>query len=99
MRVREPRARLRLELVAGQVLRIEGERLGEIALEVGGALAGDAVDEIERDVFKSGITKSVHGTADDFGRGRPLERREQVRREALGAQRDPVDAAREEKPG
>ncbi len=46
------------------MLRLEGERLGEIALEVGGALAGDAVDEIERDVVKSGIAKSVHGAPD-----------------------------------
>ena len=57
VRVGEARARLRLELVAGQVLRLERERLGEVALEVGGALAGDAVDEIERDVVKSGITR------------------------------------------
>src|SRR5215210_1624174 len=59
--VREARARLRLELVAGEVLRLERERLGEVGLEVGGALAGDAVDQVERDVLEAGRAQSAHG--------------------------------------
>ena len=70
MRVREARTRLRLELVAREVLRLERERLGEVALEVGGALAGDPVEEIEADVVESGITKSVHGAPDVVGPAR-----------------------------
>ena len=56
VRAGEPRARFRLELVAREMLRLERERRTQIALEVGGALAGHPVDEIERDVVKSGIT-------------------------------------------
>ncbi len=67
MGVREPRSGLRLELVAGQVLRLERQRLGEIGSEVGGALAGDAVEKIERDVVESGITESVHSASDVVG--------------------------------
>ena len=55
------------------MLRLERERLGEVALEVGGALARDAVDEIERDVVESGITKTVHGATDVVGPRAPLE--------------------------
>ena len=49
------------------MLRLERQRLGEIRSEVGGALAGDAVEEIERDVVESGITESVHGASDVVG--------------------------------
>src|SRR5438093_159505 len=41
--VGKPRPRLRLELVAREMLRLERERLAQIALEIGGALAGDPV--------------------------------------------------------
>jgi hypothetical protein len=37
----EARSRLGLELVARQVVRLERERLVEVAIEVGGALAGN----------------------------------------------------------
>jgi hypothetical protein len=51
----EARARLRLQLVAGQVLRPKRDRLTQVTLEVGGALAGNAVDEVEGYVVKLGI--------------------------------------------
>jgi hypothetical protein len=53
--MRESRPRLRLELVARKVLRLELERRCEIAVEIGGALAWNPVDEVERDVVESGI--------------------------------------------
>ena len=55
MRVREARSGLRLLLVGGNVLGLERQGIGEVACEVGGLLARDAVDEIERDVVNSGI--------------------------------------------
>ena len=58
--VREPRSRLRLELVARQVLGLERQGVREVRIEVGGALAGDPVDEIERNVVETGITESLH---------------------------------------
>ena len=84
----EARTRLRLELVAREVLGLEREGLGEVAVEVGGALARNAVDEIERDVVESGIAKSVHGAADVVRRRLSLEHLEQVGLEALRAERD-----------
>jgi hypothetical protein len=85
--VGEARPRLRLELVAGQVLRLEREGVVEVRLEIGGALAGDPVDEIERDVAKSGITKMMHGAADVVRAGNTLEHLQQLRPEALRAER------------
>src|SRR5207248_4444610 len=41
--------RLRLELVAGQMLRLERESVAEIGLEVGGLLARDPDGDIDRD--------------------------------------------------
>src|SRR5438105_2745432 len=38
---------LRLELVAGEMLRLERERVAQVALEVGGALARDPIEEIQ----------------------------------------------------
>ena len=90
----EARPRLGLELVAGEVLGLERDRLVEVALEVGGALARDPVDEIERDVVESGITKTVDGAPDGVRPRAPLERREQLRLEALRAERDAVTPAR-----
>ena len=46
------------------MLRLERQRVAQIGVEIGGALAGDPVDEIERDVVKPGITKSVDGAPD-----------------------------------
>ena len=73
------------------MLGLERERLGEVGVEVGGGLAGDAVDEIERDVVKSGITENVHGAADVFGLRAALQHGEKSRLEALRAQRHTVD--------
>ena len=47
VRVGEPRPRHRLELVVREVLGPERKRLVDVSLEVGGALAGDPVQEIE----------------------------------------------------
>ena len=91
--VREPRARLRLELVEGEVLRRERQSLREVVVEVGGLLARDPVDEIERDVVERGITKSMHRPPDVVRRGNALEHLEQPRGERLRAERDARDAA------
>ena len=93
MRVCEPRPRLRLELVAGEVLGLEREGVREIGIEVGGALARDPVDEIERDVVESGITESLNGPPDVAGTGNALEHLEQLRPERLRAERDAIHAA------
>ena len=69
---------LGLELVAGEVLRLEREGLLEIGVEVGGALTRDPVDEIERDVVKPGITEMMHGAPDVVRAGDALEHREQL---------------------
>ena len=90
--VGEARPRLRLELVAGQVLRLERERVAEVRLQIGGALAGDPVDEIERDVVKSGIAKMMHGASDVVWLGNTLEHLEQSRPERLRAERDAIRA-------
>src|SRR5262249_4834735 len=67
VRVREPGAALRLELVGGEVLRLQLDRLREVALEVGGSLARDPVDQIERDVVESSITKKGDRAPDVIG--------------------------------
>ena len=90
----ETRAGLRLELVAREMLGLEREGRRKVGIEVGGALSGDAVDEIERDVVESGVAESAHGTP-DIVRGRlALEHLEEPRLEALRAERDPRHAAR-----
>src|SRR4029079_16070200 len=91
--VRESRARLRLELVQGEVLRCERRSLRKIVVEIGGLLARDPVDEIERDVVETGITKSMERTSDVVRSGNALENLEQARCERLRAERDPGDAA------
>ncbi len=78
MLVREAGAGLCLELVCGDVLRLEREGLGEVAFEVGGALAGNPVDEIERNVVESGITENVDGAADVVRSGNTLEHVQKV---------------------
>src|SRR5204863_7160053 len=90
------RPRLRLELVAGKVLRLECERLLEIGVEIGGALTRDPVDEIERDVVKSDITQMMHGTPDVVRTRKALEHSEELRRERLRAERDPRRACASE---
>src|SRR5262249_52425623 len=91
VRMRETRARLGLQFVARQVLRLEREGLGEVGVEVGGALAGDAVEQVERDVVKSGITENVQGAADVFGLRSPLEDAQKARLEGLRAERHTID--------
>jgi hypothetical protein len=92
VRMREARAGFCLELVTRQVLWAKSERILEVAREMGGALARDPIDEIERDVVKLGITEMVDGAPDVVGTRAPLEHREQVRPEALRSERDPRDA-------
>ena len=74
------------------MLRLERERLGEVALEVGGALARDPVDEVEREVVEAGLPERVHRAADVLRARAPLEHLQQVRLEALRAERHAVDA-------
>ena len=71
----------------------ERQSLREVAIEIGGLLARDPVDEIERDVVERGITKSMNGAPDIVRTGNALEHLEQLRRERLRAERDPGDAA------
>ena len=74
------------------MLRLEREGVAEIGFEIGGALAGDPVDEIERDVVKSGITKMMHGAPDVVRTGNTLEHAQQLGLEGLRAERDARDA-------
>ena len=90
--VRKPGPRLRLELVAREVLGPKRERLAYVGIEVGGSLPRDPIDEIQRDVVKSGITKMVKGTSDVVRTGNAVEDGEQPRLERLRAERDAVDA-------
>jgi hypothetical protein len=92
MRVGEPGSRFRLQLVAGEVLRLEGDGVCEVRLEIGGALARNAVDEIERDVVETGITKSVHCPPDVVRTGNAFQRLQEVRPERLRADGDTGDA-------
>ena len=91
VRVREARARFRLQLVRRHVVGLERQGLGEVAFEVGGALARDPVDEVERDVVDSGITNGVHGAPDVVRSGNTFEHVQKVHVEALCADRHAVD--------
>ena len=75
------------------MLRLERERLAQVGVEVGGALAGDPVDEVERDVVEAGITEERERAPDVVGPRAPLEHLEQPRLEALRAERDARHAA------
>ena len=75
------------------MLGLERQGLGEVASEVGGLLARDAIDEIERDVVNSGITQTIDGAPDVVRLGNAIERREQTWRKGLRSQRDAIDAA------
>ena len=70
------------------MLRPERQRLVDVGGQIGGALAGDPVDEIERDVVKVGITESVDRASDVVRSRLPFEYGEQPRLEALRAERD-----------
>src|SRR5215467_14745386 len=85
MAVREPRSWLRFQLVPREMLRLERDRLVQIGVEVGGALARDAVQDVEGEVVESAIPKKGNGPAGG-SRGRaPLEHGEQVWAKALDA--------------
>ena len=71
------------------MLGLERQRLGEVALEVGGALAGNAVDQVEREVVESRLAQTERH-AHVVGLRVPLEHAEQVRVEALRAERHAV---------
>ena len=60
------------------MLRLERECVVEVGFEIGGALAGYPVDEIERDVVKSGIAEMMHGASDVVRLGNTLEHVEQL---------------------
>ena len=97
--VREAGARLRLQLVGGDVLGLERQGLGEVAFELGGALARDPVDEIERDVVESGITKTVDRAPDVVRSGNAIQHVQKGPVEALCAKRHTVDAVSAQKRG
>ena len=92
VRVREAGARLGFELVGRDVLRFERKRLGEIVLEVGDALAGNAVDQVERNVVESGFTQHVDGAPDVVRAGSAFEHVEQSSVKGLSTERHAVDA-------
>ncbi len=73
------------------MLRLERERVVEVRFQIGGALAGNPVDEIERDVVKLGITKMMHGASDVVRTGNTFEHLQELRSEALRAERHPRD--------
>ncbi len=62
-------------------------------VEIGGLLARDPVDEIERNVVERGITKSMNSASDVVWTGNALEHSEQAGCERLGAERDTRDTA------
>src|SRR5215213_11247987 len=71
--IREPRSWLRFELVPRQVLGCERQRFGQVTLEVGGALTRNPVQQVERDVVKSGTTQTIERAPDDIWSGAPLQ--------------------------
>ncbi len=84
----EARPRLRLELVAGEVVGLERERLVDVAVERGTRLARDPEEHVEVQVGDARPTERGDGSADGLRRGAALEHRELARAEALGAERD-----------
>ena len=91
MCVREAGAGLRLELVTREVLGSKLERLRYVGVEVGGLLPRDPVDEIHRNVVKTGITEMVEGQSDVVRAGNTVEDAEQLGPERLRAEGDAVD--------
>ena len=81
------------------MLRLERESLREVVVEIGGSLARDPVDEIERDVVEAGLAQGVYGAPHLVRRGLPLEHVEQAGLEGLCAQRHARHTVRAEKSG
>ena len=81
------------------MLRPERKGVTEIGGQIGGALAGDAVDEVERDVVESGITQMMHCVPDVVRTGNTLEHPEELGPERLGAERHTRDACGLQRPG
>ena len=76
------------------MLGCERQRLREIELEVGGALAGNAVEEVERDVVEPSVAKKADGSPDVVGARPPLEHGQEMRLEALRPERHAAHAGR-----
>ncbi len=91
-RMREAGTRLGLQLVAGQVLRPEQERLLEVGRELGRALAGDPVHEIEGDLVEPRPPQLTKRAPDGVRARAALEHVEEAGLEALSAERDAGDA-------
>src|SRR5581483_745257 len=87
-RVRETCARLRLQLVAGEMLGPELDRVFEIGVEVCHGLTRDAVEEVEREIVEAGIAEERERAPYVRRLRTPLEHGEEVRAEALRAERD-----------
>ena len=92
VRMGEARAGLRLELVRRDVLGLERERLVEVPLEIRLRLAGDAVDQVEREIVEPGLTQHLERAANVGRLGGAAERAQEPRVERLRAERDAVDA-------
>ena len=75
------------------MLRLQRERLAQVGVEVGGALAGDAVDQVEREVVEAGLPQDGERPPHVVGPRAPLEHLEQPWLEALRAERDARHAA------
>src|SRR6185312_7734184 len=94
--------RLRLQLVAGEMLGPERDRVAEIRLEVGDGLAGNAVDEVEREVVEAGLAQVRERVPHVLGLRAALERFEQANelresgeRRSPAAEEDGLDVAGE----
>ena len=73
------------------MLGLEAQSRREIALEVGGALPRNPVDEIEVDVVETGIAKNVDGALDVFPARAAFEHVQKCGVEALCAERHTID--------
>ena len=77
---------------------LQRQQAVEVGSEERAALAGDAVDEVEREVVDARRAQRRHGRAHALRHGAPLQHRQQAGVEALGTQRDAA-AARRQHPG
>ena len=81
------------------MLGLERERLGEVPLEVVPGLAGNPVQEVEREVVEAHLTEVGGRATHVVGSRPPLENVEEVRLEALRPERDPRHAVAAEECG